>query len=342
MKWAIIILVVLGVVAAACASLLVGAMRAGSDESPENPQGVEVSVARRSLQAMTVVTLDDLVKKTVSKNELPKGQVAGPTRVIGRVLSVPVVEGQILTDSCFVSEGTGAQLAAALPEGMRAYTVNLNSRAVPDSLLLYPGCVVDVIFSAKLSSQDIRGQALSATILRGIQVLAVAGESVVSNPEAEEGNEAKARNRNGGLQVTLLVDSKQAEALQLAVDNGNISLAVRNPLDKSLGEMEATVLNQGQMAAFGSALTPEILAATQKARQKEQEQNWLQSQIVAPGDVGEKEQAEPSVAPAQRPQPNQDYQVPKHPRWGITVIRGRETKTEEFDVSRSEATVASR
>jgi len=339
MKWGIVILVILGIVAAACAALLVGVMGTGSSAAAKGPQGFEVVVAKRSLPAMTAVTLDDFVKQMVSKNELPQGQAtASPTRVVGRVLSVPVVEGQVLTESCFIADGTGAQLAAALPDGMRAFTVNLNTKAVPDRLLLYPGCVVDVLFSAKLSSQDIRGQALSATILRGIQVLAVQGESVVSNPEAEEGRQAQTRRATSGLQVTLLVDSKQAEALQLACDNGNISLAVRNPLDKSLGEMDATVLNQGQMAAFGSALTPEILAAAQKAKQREQERDWLGSQIVAPSDVDGQGQAAPSAAQAPpQPRSDQDYETPRRQRWGITVIRGSKTETEEIPLSGSEA-----
>lgn len=335
MKWGIVVLLIFGVVAAACAALLVSTMGSGSSAAAKNSQAFEVVVARKSLPAMTVVTLDDFVKQKVSKNELPQGQqVASPTRVVGRVLSVPVTEGQVLSESCFIADGTGAQLASALPDGMRAFTVNLNTRATPDRLLLYPGCVVDVLFSAKLSSQDRRGQALSATILRGIQVLAVQGDSVVSNPAAEDAVAAKTRPASSsGLQVTLLVDSKQAEALQLAVDNGNISLAVRNPLDKSLGEMEATVLNQGQLANLGSALTPEILAATQKAKQKEQEKDWLASQIITPDEEGQAN----SSAVLPQPQSGENYQAPKRPRYAITVIRGRETKTEEFDVVGSEA-----
>jgi len=338
MKLGIVILLILGIIAAACAALLVGAMGGGSSAAAKNSAGVEVVVAKKSLPAMTVVTVDDFVKQSVSKNELPQGQIFSPARVIGRVLSVPVVEGQVLTESCFVTDGTGAQLAAALPEGMRAFTVNLNSRAVPDVLLLYPGCVVDVLFSAKLSS-DRRGQALSATILRGIQVLAVQGDSVVSAPEGEDAAvAAKNQNTGRGLQVTLLVDPKQAEALQLAVDNGNISLAIRNPLDKGLGDMEATVLNQGQLANLGSLLAPDVLAAAQKDKQREQERELSASQLVAPGDLNGQAAAGTGAAmPVPQPRTGEDYQPRKAPRWGVEVIRGREAKTQEFDSPGSQA-----
>lgn len=334
MKWGIVILLVLGIIAAACATLLVSVMGTSS-ATARNPQSLEILVAGKSLPAMSVVTVDDFVKQKVSKNELPQGYVSGPTRVIGRTLAVPVVEGQVLTEACFVPDGTGAILASQLPEGMRAFTVNLNSRAVPDQVLLYPSCVVDVLFSAKLS-RDARGEAVSATILQGIRVLAVQGESVVSNPTAEEDKDAKPRTRTGMVQVTLLVNQKQAEALQLAVDNGTISLAFRNPLDKRMGETDATVLNQGQLANLSSLLTPEILAAAQKAKQREEEEReWLESQIVASSDPNATPQAAPSGMPGFAPA-SQDYQAPKSPRWGITVIRGTQTKTEEFDLSGSE------
>ena len=195
----------------------------------EPPQsGIAVMVARRSLPAMTVVTVDDFVKHMVLRREFPKGQISSPTRVIGRVLAIPVVEGQVLTESCFVSEGTGAQLVAAIPDSLKPFTLYLSSTAAPDRL--YPGSVVDVLFSPKLSGRDAPGKATVTTILRGIQVLAVEGNSVVSNPEQE--GEAKTRRVGGGVQVTLLVYKEQAEALRWAVGRGNISLAIRNPLDK--------------------------------------------------------------------------------------------------------------
>ena len=335
MKWGIIILVVLGVVAAACAALLVGAIGGGSSAAAKGPTGIEVAVAKRSLPAMTVITLDYVAKQAVPKNDLPQGQglLANPARVIGRILAVPVVEGQVLTESCFISDGAGAQLVAAIPDGMRAVTLNLNSRAVPDALFLYPGSVVDVLFSFKLSSRSV-GEAGSLTILSGIQVLAVDGESVVSNPEQEA--KAKMRPASSGLQVTLLVDQKQAEALQVLADNGNISLTIRNPLDKSVGDMQATVLSQGQLARLSSLLTAKGVAAPQKERAM---QDWLAAQLLRPKDPnGQADGNDTSITPMPAPQPqsSEEYQAPKRPRWGVEVIRGRETKTEEFDAPGSE------
>ncbi|HUV67353.1 MAG TPA: Flp pilus assembly protein CpaB [Sedimentisphaerales bacterium] len=336
MKWGILILVVLGVVAAACAALLVGAMGASSSATATAPTGFEVAVARRSLPAMTVVTLEHVAKQAVARNDLPQGQgqIANPTRIIGRVLSVGVVEGQVLTESCFVSEGTGAQLAAAIPEGMRAVTLSLSSKALPDRLLLYPGSVVDILFSFRLSGRNTVGEAGCLTILSGIQVLVVQGDSVVSNPEQEADAKAR-RSSSSGVQVTLLVDPKQAEALQVLADNGNISLTIRNPLDKTKGDMQTMVLSQGQLARLSSLLTAEGVAAPQREREL---QDWLASQILAPKDANEAPQGDgTSSVPAMQPRFEEQYQSAPNPRWGVTVIRGKETKTEEFDVQTSES-----
>ena len=259
MKWGIIVLVILGLAAAACAAVLMGALNSGSS-GPKDTQSadIEVAMAKVSLPAMTVMTLNHINTEMVSRDELPEGPLASPSRIIGRVLSIPVVEGQVLTESCFVTEGTGSLLAAALPHGMRAVTVVVSSRAMPDRILLYPGCVVDVLVAYRLSGRASEGQALSTTMLRGIQVLAVSGDSVVSNPDSQAEGGTKKRSSSRGSLVTLMVDPKQAEALQLAIENGSISLSLRNPLDRKLFELEGTVLSQGRLAHLGSMLTPTV------------------------------------------------------------------------------------
>jgi pilus assembly protein CpaB len=340
MKWGIVLLLLLGVVAAACAAVLVNTLKADTagPVGEDSSAGIEVAKAKKPLPAMTVITLEHLVKETAPRHELPEGQVSRPAQVVGRVLSVPVVEGQILTDSCFVTEGTGAILAAALPHGMRAVSVNLSSRSIPDKLLLYPGCVVDVLVSFRLTSAErSKGQAISTTLLRGIQVLAVQGDSVVSQDVEETAGKLKQHTTTRGLvTVTLMVDPKQAEALQLAADNGTISLAIRNPLDKTQADIEGTVLSQGRLANLGSILTSAVLATGRK------EQASPAEQPLTTENSTETKQAQEGTPPdtdvvVQEPEPEEEYQKPASPHWDVTVIRGRETKLEELAVKESEA-----
>lgn len=335
MKWGIFLLLVLGVVAAACAAVLVGTVKLPFGTRSNVPDMKEVVIASRDLPPMTTLTADCLEKKKVPGTELPAGKLVSETESIGRILAVSVVKDQVLTESCFVWEGSGAQLAAKLEEGMRAFTVHL--RTVPDRVLLYPGCIVDVLFSAKLSSRDRRGQALSATILSGIQVLTVAGDSVVSSPtpgQAEPG-ESNRNSAGRGLAVTLLVTPKQAEALQLAAENGTISLTIRNPLDKNLGAMDATVLSEGQLADLGSAFTPEILATARK----DGGQNGNLSMPVNPGDPNDQARVVAPLAPAPAISPEQTTQIQPRsrtqPPWKVTVIRGSKTQEKELEASKS-------
>ena len=333
MKWGIVILLILGVVAAASAAVLMGVLNVSSSGAKDaQSTEIEVAMAKTSLPAMTVITLNHIIKEKVPRTDLPQGQLVSPAGVIGRVLTMHVVEGQILTDSCFVAEGAGSELAAAIPNGMRAYTVSVSSKSMPDSILLYPGCVVDVLVAYRLSTKATEGQAGSTTMLRKIQVIAVDGESVVTNPNAEEESTAKKRNTSRGTLVTLLVDTKQAEALTLAIENGNISLAVRGPLDNEIFETEGTVLSQDRLFDLGSAMTPTVETPVPN------EQDTLSEQPTTNNPEGQaksEDVLDPNT-PVQPPKPVEKYKVRPSSRWGVTVIRGRESKVEEFEASENE------
>lgn len=203
--------------------------------SPEKLQEtVEVAMMKKSIPAGMVITLEHINKEIINRDELPKEKIISPIQTIGRILSIPVVEGQVLTESCFASQRIGPLPNWHVPDGMQAFVVPVFSKVMPDRALLYPGCIVDVQVAYRLSGRESEGQALSVTMLRGIQVLAVSGDSVISNPE---GGTKKSNSTRGRL-VTLLVSPRQAEALELAVQKGSISLTLRNPLDKKKFEWQ--------------------------------------------------------------------------------------------------------
>lgn len=310
MKWAIIALILLGLSAALFAGILVSTLRFNSPASANGSIDVGVVLVTKSLPAMSVVTSSHVSKDTASVNKLPEGYLSSPAQAVGRVLAVPVVEGQVLTHYCFVTEGTAAQLAASLPDGMRAFSVSLSSSAIMGGLL-YPGCVVDVLATFNLRRTE-RGEAVSTTLLRGIQVLAVQNVSVVSQVSDADGklSAVQTRTATGRQTVTLMVDSRQAEALQLAVAYGKIALAMRNPLDKSTVDTEATVLSEGRLAKLGSALNPADLAAQEETDRTTEK----------PLETDESTKQTEEVLP------------PKKPSWLMTVIRGQEIKEQDLDI----------
>lgn len=309
MKWTIGLLVILGVIAAICVVLLVNAFRL--DTAVRAARGeVPVVLATRNLPSMSVLTADAVELGTAKAKEAPAGYFTSPAQVIGKILLMPVVTGQVLTKSCFISEGSGAQLAAAIPPGMRAVSVTLSSQSVSGGLL-YPGCVVDVLASFKLSGgyrdDESKGEAISTTLLHAVQVLAIAGEVTEPETTAEEAGKKAIASGGRNLTVTLLVNPKQAEALQLAIDNGTFSLAMRNPLDTMPVNPEATVLSRGKLSRLGA-----LLGTTVKSASEGQD--------------------------VQNPQPSDDETSPfgwdeqKSSNWEVTVIRGSKATAEEVKV----------
>jgi pilus assembly protein CpaB len=343
MKRGIIVILILGVAAAVCAAILVGTLRADSAAVGANASSssIEVAMAKVSLPAMSVITSDHIVEHTALRDKLPQGRLCTAAQAVGRVLAVPVVRGQILTESCFVTEGNGALVAAALPHGMRAVSVTL-SRASLSGGLLYPGCVVDVLVSFKVPyAERVNGQGVSTTLLHGIQVLAVEDDSIVSKKEGKvEERLPGGRAANMRVTVTLMVDPRQAEALQLAAENGSISLAMRNPLDKIPVDVDAMVLSQGRLARLGSTLTPAVLAAQTKTT------------VLAEPAIGNQDSLNPNqkVNPAplprqisierrrffERPSAGGADLTESSPHWEVTVIRGREVKLEKLAVEEDE------
>jgi len=300
MKWSAVILIIFGLIAAVAATILIAAWQAKIDDSLLSNLSAEVQVvrAKRSLSAMSVVTTEDIIEKTVPRENLPEGYLTNSAQVVGKVLALSVVEGQVLTKSCFAAEGSMTELAARIPRGMRAVSIVLSNHAITGGLL-YPGCVVDVLASFKLPSrQHGRGEAISRTLLESIQVLAVENTSIVSGEAAKKAYMDEGSSPGKKLTVTLMVSPQQAERLQLAREYGTVSVAMRNPLDRYPIDSEITVLREGQLGQLDSLMTEE-----QKAELPEEIKN-LQEKDTGLQDPG----------------------------WGVTVIRGQEVTEYEMDI----------
>ena len=249
MKWSIVGLLLLGIGAAVSASVLVVSLKSGGPTVTSTfltPGEVQIMVAAKPMPAMSIVDARSVLIKSVPANEVPEHSMRQPTDVIGKLLIVPVVEGQALTPSCFADEKSGARLASTLADGMRAVSISLP----PDKAgLLYAGCIVDVLVSINRPSTEgsRTKEAMSMTLLQGVSVLAIDDVSVMSeatssDPTASETANANRRGRRDRL-VTLKVKPVQARALQLADEFGDVSLALRNPLDVRPVETDSTMLS---------------------------------------------------------------------------------------------------
>lgn len=248
MKWSIIALFALGIVAAICAAMLVtsiqvGSVGLGTDVQAQEvaPVEVEVVVAARALEALSVIEASAVTTRSISAADAPADALAHPTLVIGKVLLRSVAEGQLISAEALASEGSGVHVASALRPGMRAVSIALSDSMGLEGLL-YPGSVVDVIASMNLRAElDGQPRPVSMTLLQGVFVLAVGQRTVVSEPAGELTSTPVSGRRRPN--VTLLVDLQQAEALKLAMQEGSVSLVLRNPTDETVEEVAGTSLN---------------------------------------------------------------------------------------------------
>jgi len=234
MKWSIAVLAVLGVIAAACAAMLFLAVRHSGNKpgAKEVPTEVEVVRAARAIRAMEVVNASCVYTEKMSVSEVPPDFVSSAALVIGKVMATPMVDKQVFTKACFVTEGSGPRVAAAVPDGMRAVTLRLSTSAGLENLL-YPGGVVDVIASVTVSddNRQSKREVVSTALLQAVQVLAV-GPWTILTSEENTGTKPNSTRSTFRL-VTLLVTPDQARALQLIkAERGSLNLTMRNPLDQ--------------------------------------------------------------------------------------------------------------
>lgn len=254
MRWSVVGLVLMGLVAAFCASVLVSTLRAGTELAELDlsqvaanlvapaPEEVQVLVAAKDLPTEQMLDMDSVVTKTVRAEEAPPGRLSNPIQVIGKVLTRPLLEGQTVTESFISKDGSGLELALALPDGMRAIGISLSDHSALFGVL-YPGCKVDVLvsFNPKAGQQPI-----ADTLVQGIRVLGTNNRTIVSpDGGTGEGSGPMGRSRGQRQMVTLMVDPEQAEVIQSAMEHGTISLTLRNPRDDTRKESLAT--NQGDV-----------------------------------------------------------------------------------------------
>src|SRR6185295_18488428 len=128
MKWSVVVLIVLGVVAALCAALIVSSVTGqkpppGPVQTAAEAKEVTYVVAARDLPARTLVE-SDAVQVQTSTQGTPPGSYAQPAMVIIQVLRRSIKKGAAFDNSYFSSaEGASVVLAGTLREGERAVSI---------------------------------------------------------------------------------------------------------------------------------------------------------------------------------------------------------------------------
>jgi pilus assembly protein CpaB len=254
MKFAVGILTVLGILAAGSAALIVQGMRAGR-EIPT----ARVLILQGDLPAMTRLTADHVKLETVPRAALPQGCLINPVQAVGRILSVPLMKGQVLTESSLVARGAPAERMILLPPGMGVTTIAAPSRSVNGGLL-YSGCFVDVLASIP-AGPGLDKRTVSGTLFNAMQVWSI-GDATDAPVVVEQGRtKSPSSSASGGvIKVNLLVKKEQAKILQMVEERGQISLLIRNPLEVVPSDPNAPIVADEDLRRALGLMPPEPVA----------------------------------------------------------------------------------
>jgi pilus assembly protein CpaB len=233
MKRARLIVLVVALAAGGVAAMLAsGGKQPETVKAPPPPPPlatVDVLVAKSDLDTGQVVGPHDVVWQTWPAASTGSNFIRKPDRpdaikdFIGAVVRTPVAAGEPIRDSKVVMAKGGGFMAAVLPHGMRAISLDVAPDTGAGGFIL-PNDHVDVLLTRRdKAAEKITGveKYVSETILRNVRVLAV--DQVLGEKDGQKVVIGKT--------ATIELDPHQAETLALSRQVGTLSLTLRSLLD---------------------------------------------------------------------------------------------------------------
>ncbi len=182
------------------------------------PDTTPVVVARGDLTFGTTLKEEHLRVVDFPKSAIPAGAFGSVDSVLSQTTKVFVVDGEPVLASKLSSIGGG--LSVRIPPDMRGMSIKVNEVTGVSGFVL-PGDRIDVLVT--IDNADGTMNAVTRTILQDVEVLASGVKTETKN------------NQNVTVQtVTVLVNPDGAEKMALAVDQGTVHLALRNPVDRTV------------------------------------------------------------------------------------------------------------
>ena len=214
------VVVIVAVLLAAVASLGMYRVVSARPATEGGVKSVDVIVAQHPLPLGTRLTRDHIkVAKWPAETQVP-GAFAKVEDVLDRGLIATVEENEPLTAAKVAPLEAGAGLPPSIPPGMRAVSVKVNE-VVGVAGFVVPGTHVDVMVT--LTNRQAQQESVTRVVVSNAQVLTAGTRYDQEN--AKDGKPIPST------VVTLLVSPEDGERIALAGAEGQIMLALRNPLD---------------------------------------------------------------------------------------------------------------
>ncbi len=208
----------------------------------------KVVVAARDIQLGSPLTPDMVRTVDWPSSSLPDGAIREVAELDARVVKTSLLRGEPILETKLAPVGTKGGLSSLITEGRRAITVKVNE-VIGVAGFALPGNHVDVMVNTK----DEAEKPVSKIVLEQILVLAVAQEA---NRDETKPKVVSA--------VTLEVTPEQAERLDLARSIGNLSLVLRNQLDREVAATDGA--RRPELLEKLAAVPPPATAAAPKSQ----------------------------------------------------------------------------
>jgi pilus assembly protein CpaB len=211
-------------------------------KAPHAEKMVAITAAARDMPAGTRLRQVDLKSVRVPEKDVPKSAILDQKQAIDRPLLFPVGANEAIISSKVASAAGAEGLPALIEVGKRAVSVPITD-ASGVAGMIQPRAHVDVLFTKPGSMSE----AVTTTILEDIVVLAMGRTTEVTNSSTAAISTAA---RSTTQAATLLVTPEQARKLELAKNQGKISLSLRNPLDHASAKDQSATTSDQLYAGF--------------------------------------------------------------------------------------------
>jgi pilus assembly protein CpaB len=174
-------------------------------------------VARDTVPIGTILAADHLQLVPWPAANPIAGGFSAVEDVVGRGLIAPLVANEPVTEHKLAPREAGGGLPPLIPAGMRAMSVKVND-IIGVAGYTVPGTRVDVLVTLRSGQES-----MTRAVVSNIQVLGAGTK--IDQERSKDGQPIPTT------VVTLLVTPQDAERVTLAQTEGQIMLALRNPLD---------------------------------------------------------------------------------------------------------------
>jgi len=218
----------------------------GGGSSSSGP-GSAVVVARTAIKQNTVVTAEMLQLKEVPADGIITGAYLATEDAVGKVTKFPIEANQQVVASSVIDLENPAStdaLAAVVPAGRRAISVSVGQVTNAGGLIL-PGDFVDVVWTCCDDKEVV-----AKTILRNVQVAAIAQSKIDSGPAVGEGNTSGPISAGDeepipeAVTTTLLLTPDEAQAAFLAEQSGKLRFSLRGLGDEQIVDPDFLLLTE--------------------------------------------------------------------------------------------------